>query len=234
MSECTAYLITDILKDTSTSGTAKRLKNFEFEIASKTGTVGLNNSKQNSDAYNISYTSSHTILSYFGGVKMPDNINGSTYPTLLTKDILSNLYKFTTPNNFEIPSNIVTKKISKKDYDKNILTIANNNEEYITEVFSKNNLPKFTKEQNFNIEVLNFINKKPIILFDLQPEYSYKIIRKKENAEEIISSANFESSQVKFEDKNAKSNEIYEYFVVFCENSTKKESFSNKIKLKSH
>ena len=232
MSESTAYLITDILKDTCISGTAKRLKNFDFDIASKTGTVGLSNSKYNSDSYNISYTSKHTILSYFGGTKMPENINGSTYPTLLTKDILSIIYLKNKPQNFTIPESIVKKNISKNDYNKNILTIANNKEEFITEIFSKSNLPINSNEQNFNIKVYNFYNKKPIISFELQPEFSYKIIRKKENAEEVISSANQYKKFVNFEDKNAKSNEIYEYYVVFYDKTTKNMYFSNKIKLK--
>ena len=64
-------------------------------LCAKTGTVG--NKQGNSDAYNISYTSSHTILTYFGGTKMPENINGSTYPTMLAKDIFNNLYQKQTP-----------------------------------------------------------------------------------------------------------------------------------------
>ena len=36
-----------------------------------------------------------------------------------------------------------------------------------------------------------------------------------------------------FEDKNANSGEIYEYFVKFCDKNTKKEYLSNIIKLKT-
>ena len=41
MSDSTAYLITNMLQSTAKSGTAKRLKNIEYDLASKTGTVGL-------------------------------------------------------------------------------------------------------------------------------------------------------------------------------------------------
>ena len=76
MQDSTAYLITDILKDTCIIWTAKRLKNLGYEIASKTGTVGLSQSRENSDAYNVSYTTKHTIVSFFGKTKMTEIING--------------------------------------------------------------------------------------------------------------------------------------------------------------
>lgn len=238
MKDSTAYLITDILKDTSKTGTAKRLKNLNYEIASKTGTVGTENSKLNTDAYNISYTSAHTILSYFGGGKMSETVNGATYPTMLTKDILTKLYKNETPKKFTKPTSVVQKNITKDDYEDNVLYITTKRENSINEIFSIDNLPPEKSELNFQIEVFNFNSKKPIISFETSKDYSYKIIRANEKAEEVISSAsldfkNFESNHINFEDKTAKTDEIYEYYVIFCENSSKTEYSSNKVKLKA-
>ncbi len=233
MSDSTAYLITDMLLDTSTSGTAKRLKNFNFEIASKTGTVGVENSKKNTDAFNISYTNKHTVLTYFGGVKMPESINGATYPTLLTKDIFSNLYASFTPQNFVKPSSVVEKQISKSSYNKNILLITNDSSDSITEIFSKNNLPAKTDENKFEVEVFNFMSKKPIITFTKPNNYEYKIYRQKDKKLEIIDENSEQNIKVEFEDKTAKSDTIYEYFVVLYNKNTKKEIKSNVIKLKT-
>lgn len=54
--------------------------------------------------------------------------------------------------------------------------------------------------------------------------------------EEIISSIdNLNNSKfVKFEDKTALNNEIYEYLVEFCEKSTSKTYQTNSIKLKTY
>ncbi|MBQ9782774.1 MAG: penicillin-binding protein, partial [Clostridia bacterium] len=51
----TAYIMNDILLESVKSGTAKKLKAFNFEVCSKTGTNGT--SKGNLDEYNVTYTS---------------------------------------------------------------------------------------------------------------------------------------------------------------------------------
>ena len=265
MSDSTAYQITDILLDTSKSGTAKRLKNFDFDISSKTGTVGKPKTTKNSDAYNISYTTKHTILSYFGGTLMPESINGATYPTLLTKDILEILYKDNKPQNFIMPTSVKRQNISKSKYDNNILLIADENEAKISEIFNVNTKIEKNNKLDFNISVFNFENKKPIISFYINDRYSYNIFRKNNECEEIISSdkdnnieKNLDDNSLNkllqteennnilnlintkktankliyYEDKNANSDEIYEYFVEFYDKNTKKSYKSNIIKLK--
>ena len=54
--EDTAFLVTDMLKDGAKNGTAKRLSDLPFDLASKTGTSS--NIQKNIDAYNIGYVSS--------------------------------------------------------------------------------------------------------------------------------------------------------------------------------
>lgn len=237
MSDSTAYLITNMLQSTAKSGTAKRLKNFDYEIASKTGTVGLNNSSKNTDAYNIAYTSKHTILSYVGGSIMPESINGATYPTLITKDTLSILYKENIPNNFTIPSSVIKRQISKSDYENNELKLTFDENDSITEYFAKNNLPKETKvsQQVNTIQVFNFENKKPIISFMAKIGYTYNVIREINNKFEIINvydNITF-NDIIKFEDKKVNSNEICTYYIEICEKSTGKITKSNSIKLKT-
>ena len=240
MKDSTAYLITDMLIDSSTSGTAKRLKDFDFQIASKTGTVGMKSSKRNTDAYNISYTSKHLILSYFGGTSMPENINGASYPTMLTKDILSKLYteKNYKPTNFTKPTSVVSKNISKKDYENNVIKFADTNEESITEIFAKDNLPKQDEITDFTIQVFNFENKKPIISFYTNTNLSYKIIRKSDETETEISSSianndNNKSKKIIFEDKDAVTGEIYEYYAEFYDKNLNLLKKTNSVKLKS-
>ncbi len=236
MSESTAYLITDILKECSKSGTAKRLKDFSFDIASKTGTVGKTNSANNTDAYNISYTSNHIILSYIGGDDLPSTVNGATYPTMITKDILDNLYLNNSPTSFKIPNSITHLKLDKTEYENNKLVVTEKQENIIEDIFAKNNLPIVTENSlNLKLDVFNLENHKPIICFFVSPNYTYKVIRKEKNKEETISSLNDVnlSKIAKFEDISAKNNHIYEYFVEICEKSTDKIYKTNSVKLKT-
>ncbi len=237
MKDSTAYLITNMLLDSSKKGTAKRLKNFDYQIASKTGTVGQANGSKNLKAYNISYTSNHTILSFVGDSVMPENINGATYPTMLTKEILTKLYSDYKPQNFKIPSSVIACKINKTDYQNNIISATSLDEDYIIEYFDKNNLPALTDNSlDLNLEVSNFNNSKPIISFFAPLNYNYKIVRNNNSTEEIIfnESNNNSSQNIKFEDKSANTNEIYEYYVVFCEKSSNKTYETERIKLKAY
>ena len=214
MKEETAYQITDILIAASKSGTGKRLKNLNYQIASKTGTVGKNNSSENTDAFCVSYTSKHTIITYIGDEKLPKNISGSSYPTQLNKEVLNKLYQTQKPKDFDIPKKL--------------------NQEYAnTSVSNKNN---FNTKNQTTLSIINNENRKPILVFFVNPNNTYNIIRKHKNKEEIISSLNNLKSDklIKFEDISAKNNEIYEYFIEICEKSTTKKHYSNHIKLKSY
>ncbi len=223
MKDSTAYLITNILLDTTKTGTAKRLKDFDFEIASKTGTVGISNCKKNREAFCVAYTTSHTILTYFGGTQMSENINGSTHPTMLCKEILNKLYKNNKPKNFNIPSSIKLENTSSNQ---------NENEAFEKDFFATDNLPSFAN-QNLKINIYNFENKKPIIEFNLGNNYSYKIIRKEKEAEQTISSSASSIGLISFVDTLAESDKIYEYFVKAKSLSNNNEIESNHVALKT-
>ncbi|MBQ4541460.1 MAG: penicillin-binding protein [Clostridia bacterium] len=213
MKESTANQITDMLIDTSKSGTAKKLKNFNYQIASKTGTVGKSNSTNNTDAYSISYTSNHTVITYIGDENLPKNISGSSYPTEINKEIFKKLYSSKKPKNFEISKNL------NQEILNNLKTTSVSKIELSTK----------------NLTALNLENRKPILMFFASKNNTYNIIRKHKNKEEIISSLNNlkNDKYIKFEDISAKNNEIYEYFIEICEKSTTKKYYSNSIKLKS-
>lgn len=237
MSKSTAYLITDMLKDSSKTGTSKKLSNLPYQIASKTGTVGKPNSSKNLEAFNVSYTSEHTILTNVGGTIMPEYITGSNQPTLICKDILEILYGKKSPEDFKIPSSVENKIISKSDYEKNVVIQSNDNKNSFSEVFSKTNPPSQQKTiPNLEFEILNLENEKPILLFNLNKNYKAEIFRKSQNSNQL-QLKNFETKnddeKIKFQDNLAKNGEIYEYFVEFCEKSSEEIYRTKSIKLKS-
>ena len=196
----------------------------------------MQNSTKNLSAINVSYTTNHTIISYFSGKNLPENINGGTYPTMLSKDILKHLYSKQKPQDFTTPQSIKTKTISKENYKNNIISTTDNPADSITEIFSKTNLPSQNSSSlDLKLEVFNFKNKQPLLCLFTTPSYTYKFIRKQKDKEEIlayiddIKNANF----TKIEDKTAKNDEIYEYFAEICEKSTNQTFHTNTIKLKT-
>lgn len=63
-SEGTCSLMNDVLCQTAKSGTAKKLKDLNFDVACKTGTCG--NADGNTDAYSVAYTSDYCIGVWLG------------------------------------------------------------------------------------------------------------------------------------------------------------------------
>ena len=210
----TAFLITNMLCDTSKTGTGKRLKDFNFDIATKTGTVGITNSSKNSAAISISYTTDHTILTFIGGNSMPENINGATYPTLINKSIIELLYKNNKPKNFTQPTSVEIKHLISADYNNNIISETNDESASFNEYFSKSNPPqKNHSSLLLDFEVFNFKNQKPIICFHASPEYSYSVIRTQKNEEKQILFIKNQNDLIKFEDITAKRGEVYDYHI---------------------
>lgn len=230
MKASTAKLITDMLIETSKTGTAKKLNSLSYEIASKTGTVGKKNSSKNTDAYSISYTTEHTVLTYIGGNELNSNINGSSYPTMINKNIFELLYSSYKPKNFTNKNN---ENMANNMFQKNSSNnFANSNN--LTNLLTAQN-PNNQNLPNLTLSALNLKNNKPILIFEANENYTYNIIRKQNNKEEIISSLqNVKQPKIiKFVDISAKNSQIYEYLVEICEKSTTKKYQTNTIKLKT-
>lgn len=107
----TAYLITDMLKECSRSGTAKKLK-YSGVIAAKTGTNG--DEQGNSDCYCIAYTPSVTIAVWFGGMqaKIKNSITGASccgiINAIVERGAIDTNAEFTMPNSvayYEVDGN---------------------------------------------------------------------------------------------------------------------------------
>ena len=85
------------------TGTARRLSDFEYGLAVKTGTVGTDRDTRNKDAYCLSVTTKHTLAVRLSA-KSPDGmekrISGSTYPAIFTEKLLEEIYVLDIPERF--------------------------------------------------------------------------------------------------------------------------------------
>ena len=94
-SQETSFLLTDMLKESVNSGTAKKLSYLPFETAAKTGTVGT--ATGNTDAYTISYTENYALGVWLGAKEgeMNNSVSGGNLPATLSMEIWQELNKKT-------------------------------------------------------------------------------------------------------------------------------------------
>lgn len=117
-SEGTASLMNKMLKETVKSGTAKKLKDFEFDVAAKTGTCGQG--EGNTDAWCIAYTSSDCIGVWLGdrNNKTIESTGGGTCCSI-SKGILQAMYKTKFPAPLDYTTGTEEIAIDRDEYNDN-------------------------------------------------------------------------------------------------------------------
>ena len=159
--EDSAYLLTDMLRTCAQSGTAKKLESLGLDIASKTGTVGKPGSKQNLDAWNVSYTKAQTCGVWLGNLdNTPITYAGGNQPTEIVKNYFA---KAGDDSTFTQPSSIIEKNVDSTELNENHRVVLANiymPERYTQkELFSSLNLPSDISEKFTKIDKTSFSGK---------------------------------------------------------------------------
>lgn len=155
LSQDTSYLMTDILKTTVTSGTAKQLQSAGIPLAAKTGTVGTTDNANN-DAWIAAYNPEYVSVVWMGYDEptkkraLPESLTGGTLPAKWMVRIFSFLYPNGHGPTFLQPSTIVQADIDQKvllSQQRVMLSNAYTPNEYILhEVFRKKDVPTQTTD----------------------------------------------------------------------------------------
>lgn len=117
-SKGTSSLMNEMLIEVSKSGTGKKLKDFKFDIATKTGTNGT--TKGNTDAYAVSYTSEHTLAVWLGDKENKKlNITGGNECCKIIKEILEKLYSDHTPPALNTTEGTTEIELDREEYNSN-------------------------------------------------------------------------------------------------------------------
>lgn len=106
--EDASYLLTTMLQDAATNGTAKVLKELNIPIAAKTGTVGKG--KDNIDAWCVAYTPEEVCATWVGNLdNTPITVAGGNQPARCVKNYFS--ASTTTSSPFVLPGSVVEREI---------------------------------------------------------------------------------------------------------------------------
>lgn len=244
MKPSTAFLVSDMLKGTVKNGTARRLSGFDFDLCAKTGTVGVPFSTLNSDAYTVCYTSSHTIVCYYGANSksgnLPSSVNGATYPANLARLVLQKLYNNFSPEPFSVPEDVSKVDIDTRYIPLEKVALANPSspDRYKRAVyFDKDNLPPYSSELDSFVPFLEVEmeqNQKPTFKFEAKEGFLFSLVRTCSKKQEIVFQAVGKGEKISFTDDSALENQIYEYQLFASSNSVPlPKTQSNIIKLKS-
>ncbi|MBQ8761870.1 MAG: hypothetical protein IJZ26_00930, partial [Clostridia bacterium] len=234
----TAYLINDVLQDTKTIGTAKKLSNYT-NWAVKTGTAGSGNNT-NTDAWCVAYSNNYTVCSWVGNTSGNPNNNlsqtqnggnlGASFCKIALNQ-LPNQTEFITPENI---TKVALDNIELKSNNKLLLASDKLPKRYIVEeIFNKKYAPTTVAD--------NYIQLPPPVLkgklkenqisltWENQPLVFYEIYGKNARfekliytTEENISTYNYDNSEYNFDtfyivakyknsDISSKSNELKFY-----------------------
>ena len=247
----TAYLVTDMLRDSVESGTAKRLKDLEIDIASKTGTAGTATDDTNTDAWNVSYTTKHTLCVWIGNSSgnsaknLKSNENGGTTATSIAKQVLGGIYNNKKPPKFSKPESVVELELNRIDLENQRIRLASPHtlDRYKTkELFSKRFAP---------VEISNTLSEiaSPILngkataggatlSFKADTNLEYNLFLVGENEDKIVKTFKNKTGDVNFDySEVATSDELSFYLVARYEDDKTshitESAKSNVVKLKA-
>lgn len=183
-----AYLVTEMLKNTVQNGTASKLSAVVGDVAAKTGTVGANGG--NSNAVCAAYTPEYSVVSSFYSVDnrtenlLSERVTGGSYPAEICARLLRK--KVETPSFFDIPEDIVELELDSSALKEDrVLLLANEdipetfrqrevfNSEYAPTEYSERGIIPDISDLNFSTD-----NGHPHIRFSANNAIRYKIYRK--------------------------------------------------------
>ena len=227
MGEDTAYLMTSMLKEACKTGTSMKLKNLDFDVAGKTGTVAITGTNNNTDAYSVAYTTKHTMGVWIGNYSnatkyvLEGKNNGGTYATNMIKMCFEELYANNKPENFKQPNSVKEVEIDLKEYENNhVIKLASSNcpDRYkIKTLVSKRFEPKETSEMFENLSVENFDvkieNGKVLICFDAEDYLKYEIMRVENGKTKSLKKYSNKKGKIEYYDFNIKENSTYNYYI---------------------
>ncbi len=245
MGDDTAYLMTKMLSDACDNGTSMRLRTLPFQVAGKTGTVAIKGTNNNTDAYSVAYTTSHTMGVWMGNYSnekeyvLEGKNNGGTFATSCIKQCFNEIYSENKPKDFAIPESVTEIEIDSKLYDEeNIIKVASENcpERYRLKILvAKRFEPKEVSDLFDNISVKNFdvkVNKlNAEISFDAVDYLKYELYKVNNNKPTKLINYSNKSGKITYNDTNLNYGSKYGYYLKISTINDSTQTFSETINI---
>lgn len=182
-SEETATLINDMLADTVSYGTAKKLKNLPYALCAKTGTVGTE--QGNTDAYAIAYTTRHILSVWLGNADYSTISASGGDSCEIVREILQNIYASQKPQNFTKNGNVIRCMLDKIAYkNDHRLLLADENAPakekffaWFNQKYAPTNRSTYFSLPRIQTPRLSYENGKVTLMLCDAEYYSYKVER---------------------------------------------------------
>ena len=224
LDEASCYILTDMLKDTATKGTARRLNSLNIPIASKTGTAF--NGTHNTDLYNVAYTSEHTILTWIANIKdnyIQDNLHSAVEPTEINRSILDCLYKDKKPNDFNKPETVKLMPYDLLELEENHTVVAptTNLERYIAyDYFKIDSAPQVLDYQEMlNLDV-SLAKNGAQISFNTRKNREYTIFKETENGTKAVQTVKEHAGEYSLLDEDVFGYNCIKYYLIEGDNQS--------------
>lgn len=222
----TSYLMTDILKYSVKNGTSKKLSKFDYDIASKTGTVNVKNTNYNTDAYSLAYTTDHVMSVWLGNYSMKKeynlegNNNGGTYATQIICDTFEKIYNDEEPQSFVMPDSVENYIIDRKTLEEDHEIVLG---DYVPERYQLNCLmskrfatdtqsTKFTSIDKFDYQVETYKNSCSIS-FNAEDYITYNIYKISNGKSKKIDTVKSYNGTYSYTDTDILNNIKYAYYI---------------------
>ena len=218
----TAYLVTDTLKTSVRTGTAKKMRSLPFSVAAKTGTAGTKNG--NTDAYAFSYTPLNTVGVWLGNAdNSPIKSTGGGEPAEISLALHQELFEIHGKNipKFEVPYRVKSYQLDKYAYETSrrllLADRASPLSYQFSELFNERFAPAeassaFSSPSILSPTVEVWEGGVKIILPKQTPHfYEYEIVRKSKNETLTPFKGKIETAYL---DKGVHADALYEYTII--------------------
>ncbi|SDQ55233.1 PBP1A family penicillin-binding protein [Virgibacillus salinus] len=147
MSDYTAYMITDMLKNVVTEGTGKLANVPGLHVAGKTGTTNRDDVEGPPDSWFSGYSTNYTISIWTGYNNNNIGISDTKIPHALFKNAMTELSKDKDTPDFTKPDSVVEVAVEEGSRPAKLPSDFTPDSEIVTELFVKGNEPTKTSEK---------------------------------------------------------------------------------------
>jgi len=226
--EDTAFLMTDMLVDTTKEGTAKKLKDLPFDVAAKTGTAERGgNASTNTDAVCVAYTPDTTLIVWYGNASMkPENdlakgTTGGGITAFVTRDIMKKIQS-NNESKFEKPMCVEKFEFDLADAKAGKIRLASEQtptDQRASDYFSRRYAPReisgnFLKPTSPTLDGKISDTGVPLLWFDARPSQVYEIYKRDAKGEKLQEVIKGHTGEYLYFDKSSSKGNTNEYFVV--------------------